>query len=125
MLSSAVICLAMVAGAAHPARAALSPALHTGLGGRGSAGGLRVSPQRTPGVCCAVCTRPAGFSCYFWLSGMLSLEQYLLSVTWEEAKHSSQRINSDIAQKLLQRGRRDASSLESTGSGWGEGWLLH
>lgn len=33
----------------------------------------------------------------------------ILSLTWEEAKHWSQKVNSDTAQKLLQRGRRDAA----------------
>lgn len=51
----------MVTKAPHAAQAALKPALHTGLGGRGSAGGLMVSSKRTPAVCCAACTKRAAF----------------------------------------------------------------
>lgn len=59
------LCLIMVAKAPHPARAALKPALHTGLGGKGSAGGLMVSPKKTPGVCCAVLYKVRGFHATF------------------------------------------------------------
>lgn len=40
------LCSMMVTKAPHPAKAALKPALHTGLGGRDSAVGLPVSPKR-------------------------------------------------------------------------------
>lgn len=66
------LCLIMVTKAPHPAKAALKPALHTGLGGRGSAGGSRSLPKShlesaVPSV------QGKRVSCYSWLSGMLPL----------------------------------------------------
>lgn len=55
------LCLITVTKAPYPAKAALKPPLDKGPGVQQQCCGADGSPPKTPGFCCAVFTRQAGF----------------------------------------------------------------